>query len=238
MKRALVTGGSSPMGGAVAARLAASGAHVIVHANRNVAAAQTAVDAIVKSGGAAELLALDLLAPDSESDLEALAADQPVQIFVHCVGGQRDMPFAAMSRDDWSGIIDLNLNTFFTALRPIIVPMIRSRWGRIVAVSSLTAITGNRGQTNYAAAKGGMLALVKSLSREYGARGVTANVVAPGLIDTPETKSLGNYENLVRLSPAGRAGTPDEVAALIGFLASDDAAYISGQMIVIDGGIS
>jgi 3-oxoacyl-[acyl-carrier protein] reductase len=238
MKRALVTGGSSAVGSAVAQTLATAGVHAIVHANRNVAAAEKTVDAITRAGGSAEPLALDLLSPDATTGLEALVDEEPVQIFVHCVGGQRDMPFAAMSREDWSEIIDLNLNTFFVALKPLIVPMMRKRWGRIVAVSSLTAITGNRGQTNYAAAKGGMLALVKSLTREYGSRGLTANVVAPGLIETPGTVQLGNYDELIRLCPTQRAGTPDEVAALIGFLASDAAAYISGQMIAVDGGTS
>jgi 3-oxoacyl-[acyl-carrier protein] reductase len=164
------------------------------------------------------------------------ALEAPFQILVHCVGGQRDMPFAAMSPEDWSDIVDLNLNTLFTALRPIVLPMMRCRWGRIVAVSSLTAVTGNRGQSNYAAAKGGLLAMMKSLTREYGSRGLTANVVAPGLIDTPETEALANYRDLVRLCPAGRAGRPEEVAALIGFLASEKAGYISGQLIAVDGG--
>ncbi|MDH3738663.1 MAG: 3-oxoacyl-ACP reductase FabG [Alphaproteobacteria bacterium] len=236
MKRALVTGGSSPIGAAVADELAAAGMHVIVHANRNIAAAQETVDRIVAAGGSAEALALDLLDPSSAERLATLAETAPIQVLTHCVGGQRDMPFAAMSPEDWSQIIDLNLNSFFATLRPIIVPMMRGRWGRIIAVSSLTAVTGNRGQTNYAAAKGGMLALMKSLAREYGSRGITANVVAPGLIDTPETKALANYRELTLLSPSQRAGTPDEVAALVGFLASEKAGYISGQLICVDGG--
>jgi 3-oxoacyl-[acyl-carrier protein] reductase len=132
----------------------------------------------------------------------------------------------------------VNLNGFYAALRPLIMPMMRGRWGRIVAISSLTAIMGNRGQTNYAASKGGLLALAKSLTREYASRGITANVVAPGLIATPETERLGNFEALRRLSPAGRAGTPEDVAAIVGFLASDSAGYISGQMIAVDGGTS
>lgn len=233
-----MTGASSAIGAAVARELAAAGNHVVAHANRNTAAAEATAEAIRAAGGSAEVLALDLLDRESAAVLAELAAEQPFQILVHCVGGHRDMPFAAMSPEDWSDIVELNLNTLFTALRPIVLPMMRCRWGRIVAVSSLTAVTGNRGQSNYAAAKGGLLAMMKSLTREYGSRGLTANVVAPGLIDTPETEALGNYRELVRLCPAGRAGTPAEVAALIRFLASDEAGYISGQLIAVDGGTS
>lgn len=238
MKRALITGGSSPIGAAIAENLAADGHHVTVHANSNEAAARATKDRISDAGGAADILTLDLRARESADILESIAAENPFQIFVHCVGGHRDVPFAAMSHDDWHDVVDLNLNSFHTALRPIIMPMIRARWGRVIAISSLTAITGNRGQTNYAAAKGGMLALVKSLAREYGTRGLTANVVAPGIIDTEETRALENYDQLVQLSPTGRAGTVEEVAGVVGFLASDAAGYVSGQMIAVDGGTS
>ena len=238
MRRALVTGGSSVIGAAVADELSESGLHVIVHANHNTDAAQRTVERISAAGGSAEVLTLDLLDPEAANVLSDLAEQAAIQVLVHCVGGQRDMPFAAMSIEDWTQVINLNLNTLFSALRPIILPMMRCRWGRIVAVSSLAAVVGNRGQTNYAAAKGGMLALMKSLTREYGARGVTANVVAPGLIDTPETESLSNYRELIQLCPSARAGKPAEVAALIGFLVSDKAGYISGQLIAIDGGTS
>ena len=236
MRRALIAGGSSPIGAAIAEELAADHLHVTVHANANAAAAQATAARIVEAGGSADSLVLDLRNPDAADKLEALALENPFDVFVHCVGGQRDMPFAAMSHDDWHDIIDINLNSFYNALRPIIIPMIRGRWGRIIAISSLSAITGNRGQSNYAAAKGGMLALVKSLTREYGGRGITANVVAPGIIETAETQSLDNYDELKKMSPANRAGTPQEVAALVCFLASDKAAYISGQIIAVDGG--
>ncbi|MBY8974894.1 3-oxoacyl-ACP reductase FabG [Rhodobacteraceae bacterium NNCM2] len=236
MKRALVTGGSGPIGAAIAAELAASGMHVVVHANRNRAAADEAVARIAEAGGSAEALTLDLLDPAAMETLAAMAEAEAFQVLVHCVGGQRDMPFAAMSGEDWRHVIDLNLNSFFTALRPLMMPMMRKRWGRVVALSSLTGVAGNRGQANYAAAKGGMLAMAKSLTREYGSRGITANVVAPGLIDTPATRALENFEALAKLSSTGRAGTTDEVAALVGFLVSEKAGYISGQLISVDGG--
>jgi len=239
LKRALVTGGSSPIGGAIARRLAVQGLHVIVHANRNLAAAETVVAEIAAAGGSAEALALDLTDAEAAcARLGAMAEAEPIQVLVHNAGLHRDMPFAGMAFEDWRRVIDVNLNGLYAALRPLILPMMRTRWGRVIAISSLSAVTGNRGQANYAAAKGGMLAFAKSIAREYGGRGVTANVVAPGLIATPETEKLENFDALKALSPAGRAGTPDEVAALVGFLASDEAGYISGQLIAIDGGTS
>lgn len=239
MKRALVTGGSSPIGVEICYRLARQGMHVIVHANSSVNVAQACVDRICDQGGSAEVLELDFTDTESTMErLEQLSSQAPIQVLVHCIGRQVDKPFAAMEIEDWSAVVDTNLNSFFAALRPIIMPMIRTRWGRVIAVSSLTGVRGNKGQTNYAAAKGGFFALMKSLSMEYGARGVTANVVAPGLIETEETKALPNYSDLVKLSPTKRAGRPDEVAALVGFLAGDDAGYITGQQFCIDGGAS
>lgn len=239
MRRALVTGGSSPIGAAIARQLAAQDLHVIVHANRNVVGAEATAAAIREQGGSAETLRLDLTDLDqARSVLGAMAELAPIQVLVHNAGLHRDVPFAAMEPDDWREVIDVILNGFYAALRPLIMPMMRGRWGRIVAISSLAAITGNRGQTNYAAAKGGLLALAKSITREYASRGITANVVAPGLIATPETKRLENFDALLQLCPTRRAGTPEDVAAIVGFLASDSACYISGQLIAVDGGTS
>ena len=232
MKRALITGASSPIGRAIAEELA-DGHHLILHANSSPI--DDLAETIRARGGSAEVFQADLTAPETAARLEALAED-PVQILIHNAGLHRDMPFAAMELDDWQAVIDVNLTSFFTALRPLIMPMMRTRWGRIVAISSLTAVTGNRGQTNYAAAKGGLLPLAKSLTREYGSRGITANVIAPGVIETEEVRNLANFDELKRLSPAGRAGRPDEVAALAAFLVSEKAAYLSGQMICLDGG--
>lgn len=239
MKHALVTGGSSPIGAAISHRLAAQGVHVHVHANSNLATAETVCSDIAAAGGSATPLALDLTdAERAMAEFAGLVEDTPVQILVHNAGLHRDMPFAGMEFADWQAAIDVNLNGLFVALRPLIMPMMRARWGRIVAVSSLTAITGNRGQTNYAAAKGGYLPFAKSITREYASRGITANVVAPGLIATPETEDMDNFDALRALCPSGKAGTPEDVAGIVGFLASDDARYISGQMIAVDGGTS
>jgi 3-oxoacyl-[acyl-carrier protein] reductase len=238
MKQALVIGGSSPIGQAVCRKLAAKGMYVLVHANQNFAAAEACVKEIEAAGGQAEVLQLDILDKASTVVLEQRAIKTPIQVVVHCAGKQIDKPFASMDFADWNDVIDLNLTSFFTVVRPLIMPMLRKRWGRIIALSSLTAVRGNRGQTNYAAAKGGFLPLMKSLTQEYGSRGITANVVAPGLIDTPDTMTLSNHDALINLIPAKRAGTVEEVAALIGFLTSDEAGYISGQQISIDGGAS
>jgi 3-oxoacyl-[acyl-carrier protein] reductase len=239
MKHALVTGGASPIGAAISRRLAADGHHVVIHANTNGAAADALVAEIAADGGSAESLVLDLTdAEAAMARLEARAAEHPIQIMVHNAGLHRDMPFAGMGHDDWCAVLDVNLSGLFVALRPLIMPMMRQRWGRVIAVSSLTAVTGNRGQTNYAAAKGGYLAFAKSLTREYASRGITANVVAPGLIGTPDTEGMDNFEALRALCPAGRAGTPEDVAGIIGFLASEHSGYISGQMIAVDGGTS
>lgn len=211
--------------------------HVIVHAGRNLACAESTADSIRAAGGSADSLALDLTdVEDVLARLGELVEHSPIQVLVHNAGLHRDTPFAGMEPEDWRAVLDVNLTGFYCALRPLILPMMRGRWGRVIAISSLAAIIGNRGQTNYAAAKGGLLALAKSLTREYADRGITANVVAPGLIATPEIEALKNFAALRALCPTGRAGTPHEVAAVVGFLASDAASYISGQLIAVDGG--
>lgn len=237
MKRALVTGGSSPIGAAISRELASQGNHVIVHANSHLDKAQECVDQIISKGGSAEAIALDLTKMNvAMGTLTALTGESPIQILVHCAGRQNDKPFAAMEVEDWTTVIDANLNSFFAALRPLILPMIRTRWSRVIAVSSLSGVRGNRGQANYAAAKGGYLPMMKSLTLEYGSRGLTANAVAPGIIETDDTRELTNYDELVQMTPLKRAGTPAEVAAIVGFLASDAAGFISGQQICVDGG--
>lgn len=238
MKRALVTGGSGGIGAAICRRLAADGRHVLVHANRNRDAAAAIVEAIRAAGGSAEVVVFDVT--DGEACAQALAAltaEAPIQILVNNAGIHDDAVFPGMRREQWQRVIDVSLNGFFNVTQPLTMPMIRSRWGRIVTVSSIAAITGNRGQANYAAAKGALHSASKSLALELASRGITVNVVAPGIIDTAMIEGSFDREAIARLVPMKRAGAPGEVADLVGFLASDQAAYITGQVVSINGGM-
>ncbi len=239
MKRALVTGGSGDIGGAICRRLAADGLHVVVHANANRARAEAVVAAIVDAGGSAEAVAFDVA--DGEATrgaVEALLAGGPVQVVVNNAGVHDDAPMAGMSEAQWKRVVDVSLHGFFHVTQPLLLPMARTRWGRIVSVSSVAAVLGNRGQANYAAAKAALHGATKSLAREMGSRGITANVVAPGVIAGAMAEAAFPEERVKQLVPAARAGTPDEVAALVGFLCSEAAGYVNGQVIGIDGGMS
>ena len=236
MKRALVTGGSGGIGAAICRRLAADGHHVIVHANRSIAKAQAVVAAIVAAGGSAEAVTFDVTERAATSAaLETLLDAGPIQILVNNAGIHADAVFPGMSAEQWHAVVDVSLNGFFNVTQPLTLPMIRTRWGRIVNISSVAAIAGNRGQVNYSAAKGALHAASKSLALELASRGVTVNAVAPGIIATGMSEDAFDAEAIKRLVPMQRAGTPEEVADLVAFLASDQAAYISGQVISING---
>lgn len=238
MKRALVTGASGAIGTAIATRLAADGHHVYVHANRGVKHAEEVAAAIVGSGGAATAVGFDVTeAPAAEAALAALLNDGAIQIVVNNAGIHDDAVMPGMSHEQWHSVIDVSLNGFFNVTQPLLMPMIATRWGRIVNISSVAAITGNRGQTNYAAAKAGLHGATRSLSLELASRGITVNTVAPGIIVSPMSEGAFTKDAIDRLVPMKRAGTPGEVAALVAFLASEDAAYISGQLISINGGM-
>lgn len=236
MKRALVTGGSGDIGSAICRKLAADGAHVLVHANRNLAQAETVAAEIRAAGGQAQAVQFDVTDADATAAaLEAL--DGPIQILVNNAGIHEDVVMPGMRRDQWSSVIDVTLNGFFNVTQPLLMPMMATRWGRIVNLSSVAALVGNRGQTNYAAAKSGLHGATKSLSLELASRGITVNAVAPGIIASKMIEGSFDKETIGRLVPMKRAGTTDEVADLVAFLASDRAAYISGQIISINGGM-
>lgn len=238
MKKALVTGGSGGIGAAVCRRLATDGCHVYVHAHSGVQAAQALVDAIRADGGNAEVLVFDVTdAAAVAAALVPLIEEQPIQILVNNAGIHDDVVFPGMRAEQWRRVMDVSVNGFFNVTQPLMMPMIRSRWGRIVNVSSIAALTGNPGQVNYAAAKGALNSATKSLAREVASRGITVNAVAPGIIDTAMSASAFDAAEIARLVPMKRAGNPEEVADLIGFLASPQAAYITGQIISINGGM-
>ena len=236
MKRALVTGGSGGIGAAVCRRLAADGRHVYVHARSRLAQAEKLAAEIVASGGSAAAVAFDVAEREkTEAALQKMLESGPIQIVVNNAGIHDDAVMPGMRPEQWSRVIDVSLNGFFNVTQPLLMPMIGTRWGRIVNVSSVAALAGNRGQTNYAAAKAGLHGATKALALELASRGITVNAVAPGIIDSGMMESVFSQDAIEKLVPMNRAGTPQEVADLIGFLASEQAAYISGQIISING---
>jgi 3-oxoacyl-[acyl-carrier protein] reductase len=238
-RRALVTGASGDLGGAIATRLAAQGLHVIVHANRGIERAQAVVEAIIDAGGSAEGVAFDVADAEASGDAIARILERgAVQVVVNNAGIHDDAPMAGMSREQWSRVIDVSLNGFFNVTQPLLLPMARGRWGRIVSISSVAAVTGNRGQANYAAAKAALHGASKSLAREMASRGITVNVVAPGVIEGSMAKDAFPPEAIKQIVPAARAGKPEEVAAVVAFLCGDDAGYVTGQVIGVNGGMA
>jgi 3-oxoacyl-[acyl-carrier protein] reductase len=236
MRRALVTGGGGVIGAAICRRLASAGHHVYVHAHGGAARAATLAAEIAAGGGAAEPVVFDVTDAEAAGKaLEAAIASGAIQILVNNAGIHDDAVMPGMRREQWTRVIDVSLNGFFNVTQPLLMPMIRTRWGRIVNISSVTALMGNRGQTNYAAAKAGLQGAARSLALEVASRGITVNTVAPGIIASPMADAAFPPEMIDRLVPMKRAGTPEEVADLVAFLASENAAYISGQVISING---
>lgn len=239
--RALVTGASRGIGAAIAEALARAGHPVIVNYKSNEAAAQALKERIEAAGGSAELCRFDVASADEAGAAMArlLAEDEakPIGVLVNNAGVAKDNAFPAMERGDWESVTRTTLDGFYNLTRPLVMPMVRRRWGRIVNISSVAGVIGNRGQVNYSAAKAGLIGATRALSQEVARRGVTVNCVAPGLIDTDMIKDAP-MEEIMKMIPMRRLGKAEEVAALVAFLASDAAAYITGQVIGINGGLA
>ncbi|MGH7879054.1 MAG: 3-oxoacyl-ACP reductase FabG [Candidatus Binataceae bacterium] len=238
-RRALVTGGSGGIGSAICRRLALDGHQVYVHCHRGVGVARELVREIGAAGGRAEAISFDITDADAtRAALEGLLGAGPVQILVNNAGVHDDAVLPGMSAAQWHRVIDVSVNGFFNATQPLLMPMIRARWGRIVSVSSISALIGNKGQVNYAAAKGALNSATRALALEVATRGVTVNAVAPGIIATPMSEGLFDAKAIERLVPMNRPGTPAEVAGVVSFLTSTDAAYVTGQVISVSGGMA
>jgi len=239
LKRALVTGGSGAIGAAICRMLAARGLQVIVHAHNRLGAAEE-LAAVLRAGGAnAQAVAFDVTdRKDTARALGALVNETPIQVLINNAGVHDDVPLAGMRGEQWDRVINVSLNGFYNVTQPLLLPMMGTRWGRIINVSSLSGVIGNRGQVNYAAAKAGLHGATKSLALEVATRGITVNAIAPGIIVSPATDQVFPAESVETLVPMKRAGTPEEVAALAAFLTSDEAGYISGQVISINGGMA
>lgn len=237
--RVLVTGGSGEIGAAICRELCAAGMEVIVHAGHRRDRAEAVAESLRGDSGRAEAVCFDLGAEAAtEQAMAGLLDSGPLAIIVHAAGIHADAPMAGMAPADWHRVIDINLNAFYRVAQPALLAMSRLGWGRIVAISSVAGRIGNRGQTNYAAANAGLHGAVFALAREMASRGITVNAVAPGLIRTTMSEEAMARTDPEEMIPAGRPGTPEDVAGVVGFLCSDAAAYVNAQIIGVDGGMA
>lgn len=239
MKRALVTGGSGDIGNAICQRLAMAGFHVIVHANKNKTRADELVNELLDEGYSAQATCFDVSSNEvCQQAINEILAEGPVQVLVNNAGIHDDAIMAGMTAQQWHKVVDVNLNGFFNVTQPLLLPMMQTRWGRIINITSIVGTLGNRGQANYSAAKAGLHGATKTLAHELATRKITVNAIAPGIIAGQMADKVFDKKMINEMVPMKRAGTPEEVASLVAFLVSDEAAYISGQIIGINGAMA
>jgi 3-oxoacyl-[acyl-carrier protein] reductase len=240
-KVALVTGSSSGIGAATAKELAAKGAHVAIHYRSNSSGAEQVAEEIRRSGGVCTLVQADVSDVQQAAELVKQVQTElsGLDILVNNAGVTRDTLLLSMSEEDWDGVIDTNLKSVFAVSKAALRGMLRKRWGRIINVTSVVGLTGQAGQSNYAASKAGIIGFTKSLAREVASRNITVNAVAPGFIPTALTNVLSQeqHDTIIRNTPMGRMGTAEEVAWAIAFLASERSGFITGQVLTVDGGL-
>ena len=236
--KALVTGGSGGLGSVIAMQLAQDGYDVWVHANSQLQKAEQLVEDIRQAGGCAHAICFDLTDINAtEKSIETILKTGAIQVLVNNAGIHDDAVMAGMTYEQWQKVIDVSLNGFFNVTQPLLLPMIRTRWGRVINIASVAGIMGNRGQANYAAAKAGLIGASKTLALELASRKITVNVVAPGVMAGEMADSSFPQERIKQIVPMQRAGEPQEVADLVSFLASEKSSYITGQVISINGGV-
>ncbi len=237
VRRALVTGASRGIGAAIAKALARDGLDIIVNCANRVEDAARVVDEIRAAGGTAEVARFDVTDERATQEaLDRLLGAGSIDVLVNNAGITRDGPFPTMDAPAWNDVLSTSLGGFYNVTRPLVMPMVRARWGRIISLSSVSGVIGNRGQVNYAAAKAGIIGATKALAQELAKRNITVNAVAPGLIET-DMIATAPVEEILKHVPMRRLGKPEEVAELVAFLASERAAYITGQCVTIAGGL-
>lgn len=242
MRKALVTGSSRGIGKAIALELGRRGYAVAVHYVANQAAAQAVADQIAHEGGQAVLLCADLSQSGAAAQLvtQAHASLGGLEVLVNNAGITRDTLLIRMKDDDWDSVIETNLSAVFRLSREAIKLMMKAKWGRVINISSVVGLLGNPGQANYVAAKAGIIGFTRAVAKEYASRGITVNAIAPGFIESDMTAKLPEavQQEYLKQIPVGRFGKPEEVAKAVAFLVSDDAAYINGQTLCVDGGMT
>ncbi len=238
-RTALVIGSSGAIGAAAARRLAQDGYDLVLHARKHSDSLQRLQEDVESCGRKASTIFFDVRDSTTvRQQLEALVEAKLPQVVVYAAGITNDGLFGGMTEERWRDVIDANLNGFFNVMQPLLMPIVMTRWGRLIAVTSISGIAGNRGQANYAASKAGIVGAVKSIALEVAKRGVTVNAVAPGIIQSKMTEGVFEDKEVRHMVPMERRGTAEEVAAVISFLASSDSSYMTGQVLAVDGGMT